>query len=173
MLPIVVYPDPVLLEPTRKVERIDEEIRHLLKDMTETMYAADGIGLAANQIGVPLRFFIADLSQWEEHEPLKVFINPVITDSHGRQSGEEGCLSFPGIILEIERDEQVTVEALDLEGNPFTLTAEGLLSRAIQHECEHLDGEVFLRNVSSLKRELTKKQIKKRIKAGDWQAAVT
>jgi peptide deformylase len=173
MLPIVVYPDPVLLEPTRKVERIDDEIRRLVKDMTETMYAADGIGLAANQVGVPLRFFIADLSQWEEHEPLKVFINPVISHSHGRQSGEEGCLSFPGITLEVERDEQVTVEALDLEGNPFTFTAEGLLSRAIQHECEHLDGNVFLRNVSALKRELTKKQIKKRIKAGDWLAAVT
>jgi peptide deformylase len=171
--PIVLYPDPVLLKPTRKVERIDDDIRLLVKDMTETMYAAEGIGLAANQIGVPLRLFVADLSQWEDHEPLKVFVNPVITDSSGRQVGSEGCLSFPGITLEIERDERVTVEALDMDGRAFTFVAEGLLARAIQHECEHLDGQVFLRNVSALKRELQKKQIKKRIKAGDWVAAVS
>jgi peptide deformylase len=173
LLPIVLYPDPVLLEPTGKVEEIDDNIRELVKDMTETMYAADGIGLAANQVGVPLRFFIADLSQWEEKDPLRVFINPEITNAHGKQVGEEGCLSFPGISLEIERDEQVTVEALDLEGKPFSMTAEGLLARAIQHECEHLDGKVFIRNVSALKRELLKKQIKKRIKNGDWRGAVT
>ena len=171
ILSVVLYPDPVLLNPTMQVERIDDEIRQLVKDMAETMYASDGIGLAANQVSVPIRLFVADLSQWEEHEPLKVFVNPVIANAHGRQSGEEGCLSFPDISLEIERDEQVTVEALDLEGEPFTFSAEGLLSRAIQHECEHLDGQVFLRNISALKRELLKKQIKKRIKAGEWQAA--
>jgi peptide deformylase len=170
--PIVLYPDPVLLQPTREVDNIDDDIRQLVKDMTETMYVADGIGLAANQVGVDLRLFIADLSQWEEPEPLKVFINPVITQSHGRQFGDEGCLSFPGINLEVERDEQVTVQALDLEGQPFTFTAEGLLARAIQHECEHLDGQVFLRHISALKRELLKKQIKKRINADDWLAAV-
>jgi peptide deformylase len=141
--------------------------------MTETMYAAEGIGLAANQVGEPLRLFVADLSQWEEQDPVKVFINPVITEVRGRHVAEEGCLSFPGVTLEVERDEQVTVEALDLEGRPFTFTAEGLLARAIQHECEHLDGKVFLRNVSALRRELIKKQIKKRIKAGDWLAAVS
>jgi peptide deformylase len=173
LLPLVLYPDPVLLKPTRRVEDIDDDIRKLVKDMTETMYAADGIGLAANQVGVPLRLFVADLSQWEEEEPLKVFINPVIIAAHGRQDGEEGCLSFPGISLEVERDEQVTVEALDLDGKRFTFTAEGLLSRAIQHECEHLDGKVFLRNVSALRRELLKKQIRKRIKNDDWQGAVT
>jgi len=160
-----------LLRPTIEVERIDDEIRQLVKDMAETMYASNGIGLAANQVGAPIRLFVADLSQWEEPEPLKVFINPAITNAHGRQFGEEGCLSFPDINLEIERDEQVTVEALDLQGEPFTFSAEGLLARAIQHECEHLDGQVFLRNISALKRELLKKQIKKRIKAGEWQAA--
>lgn len=169
--PVVLYPDPVLLKPTMQVGRIDDEIRQLVKDMAETMYASNGIGLAANQVGVPLRLFVADLSQWEEPEPLKVFINPVITNAHGRQFGEEGCLSFPDISLDVERDEQVTVEALDLTGEPFTFSAEGLLSRAIQHECEHLDGQLFLRNVSALKRELLKQQIKKRIKAGEWQAA--
>jgi peptide deformylase len=171
--PIVLYPDPVLLRPTREVELFDDELRGLVRDMADTMYASVGIGLAANQIGVPLRIFVADVSEGANGDTLKVFINPVITEESGSQVGEEGCLSFPDITLEIDRAERVTVEALDLEGEPFTFAAEGLLARAIQHECEHLDGQVFLRKVSALKRELLKKQIKKRIKAGDWLAAVS
>ncbi|NIX18797.1 MAG: hypothetical protein GWN07_02660 [Actinobacteria bacterium] len=99
-----------------------------------------------------------------------MFINPVVTATEGSQVGEEGCLSFPDINLDIERASTATIEALDLDGNPFTFTGEGLMARAMLHECEHLDGQTFLRNVSSLKRELVKRTIKKRIKAGDWVA---
>jgi peptide deformylase len=169
--PIVLYPDPALLEPTRAVDQVDEEVRQLVDDMVDTMYAAPGIGLAANQVGVPLRVCIVDLTAGERPEELKVFINPVIREVDGRQLGEEGCLSFPEITLEIERGHRVTVDALDREGRPFTFTGEELMARVILHECEHLEGRTFLRNVSSLKRELVKKQIKKRIQSGDWTAA--
>jgi len=170
--PVVLYPDPVLLRPTLPVERFDDELRELLRDMADTMYAASGVGLAANQVGVPLRLFVADLSAGESRESLKVFVNPVITERRGSQVGEEGCLSFPDVMLEVERAQGVTVEALDADGKPFSFEAEGLLARAVQHECEHLDGQVFLRHLSAIKRELIKKQIKKRIRAGDWLAAV-
>jgi peptide deformylase len=170
--PIVLYPDPVLLRATRPVERFDDELRELVRDMAETMYAASGVGLAANQIGVPLRLFIVDESAGERPDDLLVFANPSITDLQGIQFGEEGCLSFPDVMLDVERGQQATVEAYDLDGEPFTYVGEGLLARAIQHECEHLDGQVFLRHLSAIKRELVKKQIKKRIKAGDWLAAV-
>lgn len=168
--PIVLYPDPVLLRPTSPVEAVDETLRELVRDMTETMYAAPGIGLAANQVGVASRVCIVDLSAGEETGQLHVFINPNVVEEDGSQRGEEGCLSFPDVTLEIQRSETATVEALDLDGQPFRMTASGLMARAILHECEHLDGQVFLRNVSSIKRELVKKQIRKRIKSGDWVA---
>jgi len=170
--PVVLYPDPVLLKPTRPVERFDDELRELLRDMADTMYAVSGVGLAANQVGVPLRVFVADLSAGESREALKAFVNPVIVGRRGSQLGEEGCLSFPDVTLDVERAQGVTVEALDSEGRPFSFDAEGLLARAVEHECEHLDGQVFLRHLSAIKRELIRKQIKKRIKAGDWLAAV-
>ncbi len=138
--------------------------------MVETMYAAPGIGLAANQVGVDQRICIVDLTAGDKPDHLVVFINPVVTATEGSQVGEEGCLSFPDINLDIERASTATIEALDLDGNPFTFTGEGLMARAMLHECEHLDGQTFLRNVSSLKRELVKRKIKKRIKAGDWVA---
>lgn len=166
--PIVLYPDRVLLQPTEPVEEFDDELRDLVRDMAETMYAAPGIGLAANQIGVGRRLFIVDLSAGEEPDKLLVFVNPKITRVDGRQLGEEGCLSFPDVMLDIERAQRLTVEAQDAEGRSFTLEAEDLLARAILHENEHLDGQVFLRNLSPLKRELVKREIRKRIKAGDW-----
>ena len=168
--PIVLYPDPVLLRATEPVRQVDDEIRSLVRDMADTVYAAPGVGLAANQIGVAKRVLIVDLSAGEEPDSVMVFINPRITVVEGTQMGEEGCLSFPDVTLEIERAAEVTVEALDLEGQPFTFTGEGLMARALLHECEHLDGQVFLRNVSSLKRELVKRQIRRRIKSGDWEA---
>lgn len=169
--PIVLYPDSVLLRATREVDAVDDEVRSLVEDMRDTLYAAPGIGLAANQVGVAVRVCIVDLSAGESPDQLHVFINPVIrSSSEGREVGEEGCLSFPGVTLDIERAAQVTVEALDLEGKPFRLDAVDWLARAILHECEHLDGQVFLRNISSLKRELVKRDIRKRIKAGEWVA---
>ncbi len=168
--PIVLYPDPVLLRETVPVTDVDDEVRELVQDMAETMYDAPGIGLAANQVGVSRRICIVDLTAGQEPDSLLVLINPRIVEQAGHQVDEEGCLSFPDVTLEIERAECATVEALDVDGEPFSLTAEGLLARAILHECEHLDGRVFLQNVSSLRRELIKKQIKKRIMAGDWVA---
>ena len=168
--PIVLYPDPVLLTPTEEVGDVDDEIRTLVSDMVETMYAAPGIGLAANQVGVSKRVCIVDLSVGETEGELKVFVNPRIVATEGSEIGEEGCLSFPDVHLDIERPFSATVEAVDLEGRTFRMTADGLLARAVQHEIEHLDGKTFLQNLSSLKRELVKRQIKKRIKAGDWAA---
>jgi peptide deformylase len=168
--PIVLYPDPVLLRPTEPIATIDESVRTLVRDMVETMHAAPGIGLAANQIGVPSRVCVIDLSGGEDASQLIVLINPRIVSAEGKQVGEEGCLSFPGITLDVERPFTVAVDALDLEGRSTTLRAEALLARAIAHECEHLDGRVFLQNVSPLRRELVKKQIRKRIKAGEWEA---
>ena len=168
--PVVLYPDPVLLRPTRPVEKVDDEVRQLVADLVETMIAAPGVGLAANQIGVSRRVCVVHLGAGEEEDRLHVFINPVIRETAGDDVGEEGCLSFPDVTLDIPRAYSCTVDALDTEGREFSLAAEGLLARAILHECEHLDGQVFLRNLSALKRELIKKQIRKRIKEGSWVA---
>lgn len=169
--PIVLYPDPVLLARTREVETIGDDVRTLVRDMVETMHAAPGIGLAANQVGVDLRVCVVDLSVGEDPAALKVFINPEIVAAEGAETDEEGCLSFPDVTIEVERATKATVRALDLDGKPFTVTGDGLLARALQHEIEHLDGRVFIMNLSPLKRELVKRQIRKRIKAGDWQIA--
>jgi peptide deformylase len=168
--PIVLYPDPVLLRPTEPVVSVDDEIRALVRDMVDTMYAAPGIGLAANQVGAAKRVCVVDLSVGETPGELKVFINPRIVASSGSEVAEEGCLSFPEIHLDIERAFTATVEAEDLDGRTFRVAGEGLLARAMLHEIEHLEGRVFLMNVSPLKRELVKRQIKKKIKAGDWVA---
>jgi peptide deformylase len=169
--PIVLYPDPVLLRATSPVERIDDEIRTLVRDMTETMYAAPGIGLAANQVGVSKRVCIVDLTAGEEPDHLLVLVNPQIVHTEGADRGEEGCLSFPDITLEIERPQRLTVRAMDLDGETYEIEASELLARAIAHECEHLDGQVFLRNVSALRRERVKREIRRRMRNGDWAAA--
>jgi peptide deformylase len=134
------------------------------------MYAAPGIGLAANQVREGLRVCVVDLSVGETAGELRVLVNPHIVSVEGSQVDEEGCLSFPDVTLEVERALRATVEALDAEGRPFTLTGEGLLARAVLHEIEHLEGQTFLRNVSPLKRQLVTRQIRKRMKAGDWVA---
>jgi peptide deformylase len=170
--PIVLYPDPALLQPTRPVKEVDDEVRALVRDMVETLYAAPGIGLAANQIGVQLRVCIVDLSAGDRAGQLTVLINPEVKETAGSDVGEEGCLSFPQITLDIERPWQVTVEHLDLDGNRRTTSADGLLARAMLHEIEHLDGHTFLRNVSTARRELVKRRIRKLMKAGDWISAV-
>jgi len=169
--PIVLYPDPVLLRPTQPLERVDDDIRTLVRDMTDTLYAAPGIGLAANQIGVSWRVCIVDLSAGERPDSLLVLVNPRVLVATGAQVGEEGCLSFPDITIEVERSERVEIEALNLSGARIEVVGEGLLARAILHECEHLDGQVFLRNVSALRREILRRQIRKRIEAGTWNAA--
>ena len=168
---IVLYPDPVLLKPTHEVTEVNEEIRQLIDDLYETMVAAQGIGLAANQIGETHRVCVVDLSAGEEPDALHVFVNPRILESDAPEVAEEGCLSFPDVLVDVKRGYRTVVEALDREGEVFTLEADGLLARAIQHECEHLNGKTFIDGLSSLKRDLIKRRIKKRIKAGDWVAA--
>jgi peptide deformylase len=171
VLPIVLYPDPLLLRPTRRVEQVSAEIRELVRDMMDTMYAAPGVGLAANQVGAAWRLLVVDLTVGETPGEVKVLVNPEIRATEGSQTGDEGCLSFPDITLEIERPFRAEVTALDLDGNPVEIVGEGLMARALMHEIEHLDGETFLRNVSPLKRELVKRQIRKRMKSGEWVAA--
>ena len=169
--PIVLYPDPVLLTPTRPVELIDDDLLRLVDDMVDTMYDEPGVGLAANQVGVDLRLCVIDLSVGEDPEGLHVLVNPEVKATEGSQVGEEGCLSFPDITLDIDRPYRATVEAQNLDGETFVLEGEGLMARALLHEIDHLDGQVFLRHVSSLKREIVKRQIRKRMKSGDWVAA--
>jgi len=169
--PIVLYPDPVLLRPTSVVEQIDDDVRALVQDLFDTMSAAPGIGLAANQIGDSRRVCVVDVSAGERPDSRLVLVNPRVLETAGKQVGEEGCLSFPDVTLEVERAERLRLEALDLSGERIEIGAEGLLARVILHECEHLDGQVFLRNLSALKREIVRRQIRKRIEAGTWNAA--
>ncbi|NIM01608.1 MAG: peptide deformylase [Acidobacteria bacterium] len=170
-LPIVLYPDPALLRPTVPVEQIDDSLRRLVEDMIETMYAAPGIGLAANQVGRSERVCVVDITAGQKEGQLHVFINPEILETEGSDVDEEGCLSFPGITIDVERPFRVRLRALDLDGTEFEFEADDLLGRCIQHECEHLEGKTFLRNLSGLKRSIVKRRIRKRIKDGDWVAA--
>lgn len=158
---ILVYPDPRLREVAEPVAEVDDEIRSLVEDMAETMYAAPGVGLAANQIGVLKRVFVIDIADEDEPSNLMVFINPEILDATGTQSYQEGCLSFPGGSEEIKRAERVLVRALDVEGKPFELTAEGLLAVAIQHENDHLNGVLMIDKLGPLKRRRLGQKIKK------------
>ena len=152
--PILKYPDPRLKQTAEPVKEVNDEIRRLVDDMAETMYAAPGVGLAANQVGVLLRVFVIDIANDDEPSDLRVFINPEITATAGTQTWEEGCLSFPGITEEIRRAEKVTVKALDRDGKPFELEADGLLAVAVQHENDHLNGVVMLDKLSAVKRRL-------------------
>jgi peptide deformylase len=134
------------------VPEVNEDIRHLIDDLFETMRAARGVGLAANQVGVPLRVAVVDVG--EEDPPALVLVNPRITERAGTQVGEEGCLSIPEIYADVERAETVVLEALDRDGRPYTLRAAGFKARAIQHEIDHLDGVLFLDHLSAVKRGL-------------------
>jgi peptide deformylase len=159
---ILQYPDDRLRIPGERVAEVTGELRSIIEDMKETMYAAPGCGLAAPQIGVSLRMFIVDTASEDEPSQLKVFINPEIVAKEGKMIWEEGCLSFPGIHEEIERAETVTVRALDEEGKPFELTADGLLGVAIQHENDHLDGVLMIDHMGILKRRLALRKLQKR-----------
>ena len=150
--PILRYPDARLKQVAEPVRAVDDDIRALVDDMAETMYAAPGVGLAANQVGVLLRVFVIDIASDDEPSDLRVFINPEIVETDGTQTWEEGCLSFPGVTEEIRRAERVRVKALDRDGNPFELEADGLLAVAIQHETDHLNGVVMLDKLSAVKR---------------------
>ncbi|HVO18391.1 MAG TPA: peptide deformylase [Anaeromyxobacter sp.] len=161
---IVIWPDPVLKEVAAPVARVDDGIRRLLDDMAETMYAADGVGLAAPQVGVGKRVIVIDTSPRQEGQRLIHLVNPEIVRYEGKITSSEGCLSIPGEAEEVERAAKVWARALDYHGRPFELEAEGLLAVAVQHETDHLNGTLFVDYLSSLKRELIRKRMK-RLKA--------
>ena len=159
LLPILRFPDIRLKKVATPVTQIDDSIKKLVADMAETMYEAPGIGLAATQVDVHKRLVVIDTS--EDKSDLRVFINPVIDSLEGSQTGEEGCLSVPGIYDKVERAERVTVHFLDLEGKKQSITTDGLLAVCIQHELDHLDGKVFVDHLSQLKQARIKSKMAK------------
>jgi peptide deformylase len=168
ILEVVRYGDPVLTKPAEAVTAFDASLRKLVDDMFETMYGAPGVGLAAPQVGQLKRLFVMDCSLGKEKKQKVALINPVIETEEGEQIGDEGCLSFPGIYLQVARPQRVVVRARDLDGSEFTLDVMDLEARCVSHETDHLDGELFISYLSPLKRDLVKRKIKKRIKLGDW-----
>lgn len=159
LLPVLHYPDPRLHVVAQPVRVVDENIRNLIKDMAETMYAAPGIGLAATQVDVHVRLIIIDTS--ETRDRLQVFINPEIVSTQGEADLEEGCLSVPGVYERVRRAEHVTVQALNERGDRFTLEADGLLAVCVQHEIDHLNGRVFVEYLSRLKQQRLLAKIRK------------
>lgn len=158
-LTILRYPDPRLHQVAAPVERVDDKIRQLINDMADTMYAAPGVGLAATQVDVHVRVIVIDVS--EGRDQLRVFINPELVAACGVAEREEGCLSVPDVYEKVQRAERVTVRALDAEGRPFTLEAEGLLAVCVQHEMDHLEGKVFVEKLSRLKQNRIRARLKK------------
>jgi peptide deformylase len=159
LLPILRFPDPRLKKIATPVAKIDDSIRRLARDMSETMYEAPGIGLAATQVDVHLRLIVIDAS--ETRDQLLVLVNPELVEADGLQVCEEGCLSVPGIYDKVERAEHVVVRYLDLEGSPQMIEAEGLLAVCIQHEIDHLQGKVFVDHLSQLKQTRIKAKLSK------------
>ena len=168
IIPILKYGDPLLLERSLPVEKVDEEVRRLIDDMVETMYASEGIGLAAPQVGELKRIVVVDISSGEKPEELVVLINPEIEAEEGSVITEEGCLSFPDLTLEIERPRYVRVRGLSSEGKELDFEADGLLACALSHEIDHLNGVLIINRASPLKRDLMVRKIRKKIREGEW-----
>lgn len=163
-LEILHFPDPRLRRKALPVEGVDDALRQSVEDMFETMYSVQGIGLAATQINLLRQVVVVDISK-DRNEPL-CLINPEITDREGEEEMREGCLSVPDVFADVQRAEKITLKALDLDGNAFTLEAQGLLAVCIQHEIDHLEGKLFIDYLSPLKRERIKKKLLKVQKAG-------
>jgi peptide deformylase len=159
---ILHYPDPRLRQPGKKVEAMTDELRHLVDDMAETMYAAPGVGLAATQIGEAWQIFVVDCAPEGEPSDFKVFVNPEILSTEGTRVFEEGCLSFPTAREEVERADRVRVRAQDRDGRWFELEADGLLATAIQHEYDHLQGILMIDHLGPLKKRLLHRKMLKR-----------
>ena len=167
--PIVKYGQPVLEESAREITDFDTpELRQLIEDMFESMYAARGVGLAAPQIGVGQKLAVIDVSTGEDPTQKIVLINPRIVAREGAQTGEEGCLSLPTFREPVTRANKVTVRARDARGQQFEMTGEDLLARALQHETDHLNGTLYISHISPLKRDLIRRKIRKLQKAGEW-----
>jgi peptide deformylase len=163
LLPILRYPDPRLFTQARRIAVVDDRIRRLAADMTETMYAAPGIGLAATQVDQHVRLIVIDVS--EDKSQLLTLINPELLDRSGECEGDEGCLSVPGIYDTVKRSERVRVRALGLDGQPFEIETDGLLAVCIQHEIDHLDGKVFVQYLSPLKQNRIRTKLQKQARA--------
>ena len=160
--PLVLLPDPILRESSRPVERVDDELRRFADDMLETMYDAPGIGLAAVQVGEPIRLLVIDVSKEDEPKNPQVFINPeVVATGDEVSTYEEGCLSIPDYYAEVERPATVTVNYLDRNGKENTLTADGVFATCLQHEIDHLNGILFIDHISKLKRDMVVKKFTK------------
>lgn len=168
LLEILHIPDPRLRTKARPVEKVDDEVRRIVSDMFDTMYAAPGIGLAATQVNIHRRIIVMDVS--EEKDDPRVFINPEILSEEGVEESEEGCLSVPTYYETVQRAEKVTVRALDEQGEAFELDADGLLAVCIQHEMDHLEGKLFVDYLSPLKRQRAQKKIQKMAKQGQLPA---
>lgn len=168
VLPIRKYGDDVLRRRTEPVTDFAESLQKLIDDMVETMYAAPGIGLAANQVGISKRLAVIDLSVGKRRGELHVLINPEVVESDGRIVEEEGCLSVPDLVEMVGRPERVTVRHLDRHGDARQLAAEGLMARALSHEIDHLDGMLFVDHLRGVKRDRIVKKIQKLARAGMW-----
>ena len=166
--PILRYGDQVLHQLAAPVEEITPEIQHLIDDMIQTMYAAPGIGLAATQVGVGLRIFVADISVGRNPSDLITFVNPEFVEREGMQLEEEGCLSLPGFQATVARPSRAVVKGLDREGRDQVVEGTGLLARCFQHEMDHLDGTVFVDRLRGLQKDLIVRKIKKLSRSGKW-----
>jgi len=166
--PIVKYGAAVLEQEAQPVTTFDDKLAKLVEDMFESMYAAPGIGLAAPQIGIPLRLAVVDITSGKDPKARLVLANPEILHTEGAQREEEGCLSVPGFHAVVQRPARVTLKAQDATGKEYTKVGEGLLARAMCHETEHLHGKLFISHLSVLKRDLIRRKIRKMMKAGDW-----
>ncbi len=167
VIPIKIYGEPVLRDKSKAIENIDGDLVKFLNNMNETMQAANGLGLAANQVGKKVRAFTIDLSHFDVLAEPKIIINPEIMDtSKDLVTGEEGCLSFPGLYQMIQRPNKVTIQTLDLDGKEYLFEAEGLIARVILHEIDHLNGILFIDKLTAAERSLIKSKLV-RIKAGE------
>jgi peptide deformylase len=166
--PIVKYGDPVLETPAAAVTEFDDKLKKLVDDMFESMYEAQGVGLAAPQIGISLRLSVIDTSFKEDPEARLVLANPQIIKVEGKQPGGEGCLSIPDFRENLTRGKTVTIRAQDVHGNWYEKTGEDLLARAFQHEIDHLNGTLYIHHLSSLKRDMMRRKIKRLIRHGEW-----
>jgi len=166
--PIVKYGQEVLEKPGAPVTQFDGDLEKLVADMFETMYAANGVGLAAPQIGISLKLCVIDISCGKEPGSKLVLANPEVISSEGEQVEEEGCLSLPDFRAKTTRPLHATIRAQDLAGKEITLSGDGLLARAFCHESDHLGGKLFISHLSRLKRDSIKRQIRKMMKAGEW-----
>ncbi len=166
--PIVKFGDPVLEKIAEPVTVFDEELKKLIDDMFESMYAAHGVGLAAPQIGISKRIAVIDITFKEDANAKLVLINPEIIRTEGKQTQNEGCLSLPEFREPVSRARRATVRAQDVQGKFFETAGEDLLARAFQHEIDHLNGRLYIHHISGLKRDLIKRKVRKLVKAGEW-----